>query len=87
MGLIKVIVENDLADLGRLKPDIVGYEQIVAMIEGFELDQIATAPVFPSRPWNDWHESLPTLKKAFVTAEPAYRWLSLVVCAYGSSWY
>ena len=43
MGLIKVIVENDLADLGRLEPDIVGYEQILAMTKAFELDQIATA--------------------------------------------
>ena len=43
MGLIKSIIDNGLTDLGRLEPDIVGYEQVVRMIDDFELNQIARA--------------------------------------------
>ena len=43
IGLIKSIIDNGLTDLGRLEPDIVGYEQVVRMIDDFELNQIARA--------------------------------------------
>lgn len=43
IGLIKSIIDNGLTDLGRLEPDIVGYEQVVMMIDDFELNQIARA--------------------------------------------
>ena len=41
MGLIKSVIDNQLADLGRLAPDIVGFDQIEVMIKGFELGDIA----------------------------------------------
>jgi len=43
IGLIKSIIDNGLTDLGRLEPYIVGYEQVVRMIDDFELNQIARA--------------------------------------------
>ena len=41
MGLIKSVIDNQLADLGRLAPDIVGFDQIEIVIKGFELGDIA----------------------------------------------
>ena len=62
MGLIKVIVENELADLGRLECDIVGYEQIEAMTKGFEIEQIAAATGISV-------ETMERLAREFATAE------------------
>ena len=64
MGLIKSIVGNKLAKLGRLEPDIVGFDQIEMMIEGFELSDIAAATGISA-------ETIERLAREFASADKA----------------
>ncbi|MGI9300445.1 MAG: molybdopterin-dependent oxidoreductase [Luminiphilus sp.] len=43
IGLIKTLIDEQLTNLGRLEPHIVGLESISAMVDCFDIDSIATA--------------------------------------------
>ena len=64
IGLIKSIIDNDLADLGRLEPDIQGLEHVIAMTQDFDLSQIASATGISV-------ETIVRLAREFATTENA----------------
>ena len=64
IGLIKSVIDQSLADLGRLDSDIVGYPQIQNITREFDLDQIATATGISVN-------TIERLAREFATAERA----------------
>ena len=77
MGLIKSVIDNQLADLGRLEPDIVGFDQIELMVEGFSLTDIAAATGISVETIQRLAKEFASAERRFVTAVPGFRWLSL----------